>query len=219
MKLNLQIRDLLKNSELKNTEITVSGWARSRRDSKAGFSFIDLHDGSCFNGIQVIADASLANYQTDILQITTGCSVEIQGKLVESEGKGQAVEIQAQSVKILGMVEDPEHYPVAKKRHTVEFLRSIAHLRPRTNLFGALTRVRHQAQLAIHQYFTQQNFFWVNTPIITSSDCEGAGDLFQVSTLDMMNLPRAEGGIDYSQDFFGEPAYLTVSGQLNVESY
>lgn len=219
MKLNLQIKDLLKNAGLKNTEIFVSGWARSRRDSKAGFSFIDLHDGSCFNGIQVIADAKLANYQSEILQITTGCSLQVRGKLVESEGKGQAVEIQADEIKILGLVEDAEHYPVAKKRHSVEFLRTIAHLRPRTNLFGALTRVRHQAQLAIHQYFTQQNFFWVNTPIITASDCEGAGDLFQVSTLDLMNLPKTNGAIDFSQDFFGEPSYLTVSGQLNVESY
>ena len=219
MNMNIQIKDLLTNNSLLNSEIKIQGWARSRRDSKAGFSFIDLHDGSCFNGIQVIVDGGLVNYESEVLHVTTGCSLEISGKLVASEGKGQTVEIQASSINILGLVEDAEHYPVAKKRHSLEFLRTVAHLRPRTNLFGALTRVRHQTQLAIHQYFSEQNFYWVNTPIITASDCEGAGDLFQVSTLDMLNLPRDDKGIDYSKDFFGEPAYLTVSGQLNVESY
>ncbi|MDX1811127.1 MAG: asparagine--tRNA ligase [Gammaproteobacteria bacterium] len=219
MKLNTQIKQLLNDKSLIATQIEVEGWVKSRRDSKAGFSFISLYDGSCFDAIQVVADQALTNYESEILHLTTGCSIRVTGTLVESEGKGQSVEIQAQGVEILGTVEDAEHYPVAKKRHTMEYLRTIAHLRPRTNIFGALTRIRHQTQLAIHQYFSEQNFFWVNTPIITASDCEGAGELFHVSTLDMLNIPRNEQGVDYTQDFFGQPAYLTVSGQLNVEAY
>lgn len=214
-----QIKNLLSNNALIDTTIVVKGWLRSRRDSKAGFSFLDMHDGSCFHGIQVIAENTLENYEREVLHLSTGCSVSVTGTLVRSEGKGQTVEVRATEVQVLGWVEDPEHYPVAKKRHTFEYLRTIAHLRPRTNVFGAITRIRHHAALAIHQYFSDQNFFWVNTPIITASDCEGAGELFKVSTLDLLNLPRQNNTIDYSQDFFGASAFLTVSGQLNVEAY
>ena len=215
----LQIRDALHDTALINTHITLSGWVRSKRDSKAGFSFLDIHDGSCFSGIQVVVDKSLENYASDVLHLSTGCSVSVSGKLIASEGKGQSVEIQADTVNVLGRVDNPEQYPVAKKRHSFEYLRSVSHLRPRTNVFGAMTRIRSQAALAMHQYFNDKHFFWVNTPIITASDCEGAGELFKVSTLDFMNMPKQDGNVDYKQDFFAEPTYLTVSGQLNVEAY
>ena len=215
----LQIRDALHDSALINTHITLSGWVRSKRDSKAGFSFLDIHDGSCFSGIQVVVDKSLENYASDVLHLSTGCSVCVSGKLIASEGKGQSVEIRADTVNVLGRVDNPEQYPVAKKRHSFEYLRSVSHLRPRTNVFGAMTRIRSQAALAMHQYFNDKHFFWVNTPIITASDCEGAGELFKVSTLDFMNMPKQDGNVDYKQDFFAEPTYLTVSGQLNVEAY
>ena len=215
----LQIRDALHDTALINTHITLSGWVRSKRDSKAGFSFLDIHDGSCFSGIQVVVDKSLENYASDVLHLSTGCSVSVNGKLIASEGKGQSVEIQADTVNVLGRVDNPEQYPVAKKRHSFEYLRSVSHLRPRTNVFGAMTRIRSQAALAMHQYFNDKHFFWVNTPIITASDCEGAGELFKVSTLDFMNMPKQDGNVDYKQDFFAEPTYLTVSGQLNVEAY
>ncbi len=200
-------------------QVTVRGWIRSKRDSKAGISFLAIHDGSCFDPIQAVVPADLANYEDEILNITTGCAVEVSGELVESQGKGQSLEIQANKVAVIGWVEDAESYPIAKKRHSFEYLRSVAHLRPRTNTFGAITRVRTVLAHAIHDYFFQNGFHWINTPIITASDCEGAGELFRVSTLDLANLPRGEGGVDFSQDFFGEEAFLTVSGQLNVEAY
>ena len=200
--------------------VAVRGWLRSKRDSKAGISFLAVHDGSAFDAIQVVAPAELANYESEILHLTTGCAVEVRGELVPSQGKGQAVEIQASEVRVVGIVEDPDSYPIAKKRHTFEYLRTQAHLRPRTNTFGAITRVRHSLAQAIHRYFHDAGFYWVNTPIITGSDCEGAGELFRVSTLDFANLPRtAEGRIDFSDDFFHGEAFLTVSGQLEVESY
>lgn len=214
-----QIRDLLGGKVPVGTEMSLSAWVRTRRDSKGGFSFIECHDGSCFAGIQVIANQSLPNYESEILHLSTGCSVTVKGRLVASEGKGQSAEIHADSVAVLGWVDDPESYPVSKKRHTFEFLRTVAHLRPRTNTFGAITRIRHHAALAMHQYLSEQGFFWVNTPIITANDCEGGGELFRVSTLDMMNPPRTEKGINFEEDFFGQECYLTVSGQLNVESY
>lgn len=215
-----QIKDLLTGSVSIGTEITVRGWVRTRRDSKAGFSFLNIHDGSCFDGIQVVADQSLENYVSEIQHLSTGCSVSILGKLVQSQGKGQPVEVVAKQVQVLGWVDDPESYPVAKKRHTFEYLRTIAHLRPRTNTFSAMTRIRNTCANAIHRYFNEHGFFWVNTPIITASDCEGAGELFRVSTLDAMNLPRTNSGaVDYSKDFFAAESYLTVSGQLNVEAY
>jgi asparaginyl-tRNA synthetase len=201
-------------------QVVLRGWIRSKRDSKAGISFLAIHDGSCFDPIQAVAPASLQNYEDEVLHITTGCAIEVAGELVESQGKGQALEVQASSVSVIGWVDDAESYPIAKKRHSFEYLRTVAHLRPRTNTFGAITRVRTVLAHAIHDYFFQRGFHWINTPIITASDCEGAGELFRVSTLDLANLPRdGEGGVDFSQDFFGEEAFLTVSGQLNVEAY
>jgi len=200
--------------------VTVRGWIRSKRDSKAGISFLTVHDGSCFDPIQAVVPSSLDNYASEVLHITTGCAVVVSGELVESQGQGQAVEIQATAVEVLGWVEDAETYPIAKKRHTFEYLRTVAHLRPRTNTFGAITRVRTVLAHAIHDYFFQRDFHWINTPIITASDCEGAGELFRVSTLDLANPPRnQDGSIDFSKDFFAAESYLTVSGQLNVESY
>ncbi|MEM6484770.1 MAG: asparagine--tRNA ligase [Pseudomonadota bacterium] len=200
--------------------VAVRGWLRSKRDSKAGISFLALHDGSSFDAIQAVVPSELPNYEDDVLALTTGCAVSIRGTLVKSMGKGQAVEIQATAVDVIGWVDDPETYPIAKKRHSFEYLRTQAHLRPRTNTFGAITRVRHCLANAIHDFFHRNGFYWINTPIITASDCEGAGELFRVSTLDMTNLPRtAAGAVDSSQDFFGSEAFLTVSGQLEVESY
>lgn len=200
--------------------VKIQGWVRTRRDSKAGLSFIHVHDGSCFAPIQVVAANSLANYSDEVLALTAGCAVIVCGTLAASQGKGQRVEIQAQTVQVVGWVEDPDHYPIAPKRHTFEYLRTVAHLRPRTNSIGALARIRHSLAAAIHRFFDEQGYFWVNTPIITASDCEGAGELFRVSTLDLMNLPRtADGKVDFSHDFFGRETFLTVSGQLNVESY
>ena len=201
-------------------EITVKGWVRTRRDSKAGFSFINIHDGSCFEPIQVVADNTLANYDNEILKLTTACAVICRGKLVEGGGKNKVNEIQAASVEVVGWVDDPERYPIQPKAHSFEFLRDVAHLRPRTNAFGAVTRVRHATMTAIHQYFNDNGYCWINTPIITTSDAEGAGDLFRISTLDMVNPPNTDkGDIDFSKDFFSKEAFLTVSGQLNVEAY
>ena len=202
------------------TSVTVQGWVRTRRDSKAGFSFISVHDGSCFDAIQVVAPGELSNYSEEVQKLTSGCSVICSGELVESMGRGQSFEIQASSVEVVGWVEDPDTYPIQPKQHSFEFLREVAHLRPRTNTFGAIARVRHVAAQAIHRYFHENDFFWINTPIVTASDAEGAGDMFRVSTLDFANLPRdGKGEIDYTQDFFGRETFLTVSGQLNVEGY
>ncbi len=214
------IKQLLAGAVAEKTQITIKGWVRSRRTSKAGISFVALHDGSCFDAIQVVAPDTLDNYESDIMRLGAGCAVIAQGELVASEGQGQALEIQASNIDVVGWVDDPETYPIAKKRHTFEFLRTQAHLRPRTNAIGAITRVRNTLSNAIHNYFYGNGFHWVNTPIITASDCEGAGELFRVSTLDAANLPKNDqGAVDYSQDFFGNEAFLTVSGQLNVESY
>jgi asparaginyl-tRNA synthetase len=202
------------------SEVTVQGWVRTRRDSKAGFSFIHLNDGSCFGNLQLVADQALPNYDDEIRHLTSGCSLSCRGTVVESRGRGQSVEIQAASIEVVGWVEDPDTYPVQPKKHSFEFLRSVAHLRPRTNTFGAVTRIRHATARAIHDFFDEQGYYWVNTPIITASDAEGAGQLFRVSTLDLLNLPRTgDGQVDFSQDFFGREAFLTVSGQLNVEAY
>ena len=214
------IAHILKGSPAIGSTVTISGWLRSKRDSRAGISFLAVHDGSAFHALQAVVPDSLGNYQNEVLHLSTGCAVSVTGELVASQGKGQSVEIQASAVEVLGWVEDPETYPIAKKRHSFEYLRTQAHLRPRTNTFGAITRVRATLANAIHNYFHQRGFCWVNTPIITGSDCEGAGELFRVSTLDQANLPRtAAGAVDFSQDFFGGEAFLTVSGQLEVESY
>ncbi|MDX1434791.1 MAG: asparagine--tRNA ligase [Gammaproteobacteria bacterium] len=216
----VSVRDALKGERAPGSEVTVEGWVRTRRDSKQGFSFIALHDGSCFDAIQIVCDASLPNYASEVLKITTGCSLVATGRLVESKGKGQAYEIQAERIEVIGWVDDPETYPVAAKRHTFEYLREVAHLRPRTNTIGAIARVRHSLAQAIHRYLGDNGFVWVNTPIITASDCEGAGELFRVSTLDFANMPRdGKGGVDFDKDFFATETYLTVSGQLNVECY
>lgn len=217
---DISIKQALQGEIAFDTDVTIKGWIRNRRDSKAGFSFIIMHDGSCFDGIQVIADANLENYADEIKHLTTGCSAIIHGKLVKSGGKGQSCEIQATSVEVTGMVEDPETYPVQPKRHTMEFLRTVAHLRPRTNTFSAMTRVRNTLAQAVHRFFHGNGFNWISTPIITASDCEGAGDMFRVTQLDLANVPMTDKGeVDYSQDFFGKETYLTVSGQLNVETH
>jgi asparaginyl-tRNA synthetase len=216
----LPVKAALAAGERVGTTIGVRGWVRSRRDSKAGISFVAINDGSCFGSIQLVVPATLANYADEVLKLSAGCAVSARGALVVSEGKGQALEIQVAALDVLGWVDDPATYPIAKKGHTFEYLRTVAHLRPRTNTFGAITRVRTVLANAIHNYFFQRGFQWVNTPIITASDCEGAGEMFRVSTLDLMNLPRtASGGVDFSRDFFGAESFLTVSGQLNGEAY
>jgi asparaginyl-tRNA synthetase len=202
------------------SEVTVKGWVRSRRDSKAGLSFVQVHDGSCFDPIQVVAPADLPNYADEVQKLSTACAVIAVGELVESQGKGQSVEIQAKAIEVVGWVDDPETYPMQPKRHSFEYLREQAHLRPRTNTFGAVTRVQNCLAQATHRFFHESGYYWIHTPIITASDCEGAGEMFRVSTLDLANMPHtSEGGVDWSEDFFGREAFLTVSGQLNVESY
>jgi asparaginyl-tRNA synthetase len=199
--------------------VRVQGWVRTRRDSKAGLSFLHLSDGSGFQALQLVIPGELANYQSEVLRLTAGCSLSAEGTVVESQGKGQSVEVEVESLEVLGWVEDPETYPVQPKRHSFEFLREVAHLRPRTNTFGAVTRVASTLAQAIHRFFGERGFFWVPTPIITASDAEGAGEMFRVSTLDAANPPRKDGGVDFEQDFFGREAFLTVSGQLNVECH
>ena len=216
----IEIRRLLAGEVPVESRVLLRGWVRTRRDSKAGLSFITVNDGSCFDTLQVVAPAALPNYEDEVLHITTGCSVIVRGRLVESQGRGQSVEVCADEIEVVGRIEDPDTYPVSAKHHSFEYLREVAHLRPRTNTFGAIARVRHCLAMAIHRYFDEHGFYWVHTPIITGSDCEGAGEMFRVSTLDMMNLPRGDrDGIDFGEDFFGRETFLTVSGQLNVESY
>jgi asparaginyl-tRNA synthetase len=215
------IKSILQHETPIDSQVTVRGWLRSRRSSKGGFSFLHIHDGSCFGTVQAIADQALTNYQA-IVDTGTGCSVSVTGKLVASQGKGQDREIQADEVVIHGLVDDPESYPISKKQHSFEYLRGVAHLRPRTNTFGAMTRVRHALSAQVHEFFDRNGFFWVNTPIITASDCEGAGDMFRVSTLDQIHRDQGSGSDQadpFKQDFFGSEAFLTVSGQLNLESF
>jgi asparaginyl-tRNA synthetase len=217
---NYSIKSILQGAVEAGTQVQIQGWVRTRRDSKAGLSFVQVHDGSCFDALQVIAPADLPNYESEVKKLTTACSVQVVGELVQSQGKGQSLEIQAAAIKVIGWVEEPDTYPMAPKRHSREYLREFGHLRPRTNIIGAMTRVRNTLAQAIHRYFHQGGFMWIHTPIITANDCEGAGEMFRVSTLDMANLPKTEkGAVDFSQDFFGKEAHLTVSGQLNVESY
>ena len=201
-------------------EAVLQGWIRTRRDSKAGFSFLEINDGSCFGNVQVIAESGLPNYETEIKRLSPGCSVTVSGLVKASPGKGQATEVQATAVTVHGMA-DAAAYPLQKKGHTYEFLRTIAHLRPRTNTFGAVARVRNRVCSSIHQFFQERGFLYVHTPIITASDCEGAGAMFQVTTLKLEALPKAEKGpeVDFSLDFFNRPAYLTVSGQLEAETF
>jgi asparaginyl-tRNA synthetase len=212
--------DVLAGRAPGDAPVTLKGWVRTRRDSKAGFSFIHLSDGSSFHPVQVVAPKDLSNYEAEILHLTSGCALEATGSIVSSPAKGQPFEMQATAIKVVGWVDDPDSYPIQPKPHSFEFLREVAHLRPRTNVIAAVTRVRHTLAQAIHRFFHERGFFWVNTPIITAADAEGAGALFRVSTLDLANLPRGgDGKVDFSKDFFGRETYLTVSGQLNVEAY
>ncbi|OCG36123.1 asparagine--tRNA ligase [Gilliamella sp. Gris1-4] len=214
------IVDVLQGKIAVGSTISVQGWVRTRRDSKAGISFLAVYDGSCFDPIQAVIENNLPNYEQEILRLTAGCSVKVTGKVVESPGQGQKYELQATQVEVYGFVDDPETYPMAAKRHSIEYLREVAHLRARTNIVGAITRVRHTLAQAIHQFFNDRGFYWLSTPIITASDTEGAGEMFRVSTLDMLNLPKSDNGkVDFDKDFFGKEAFLTVSGQLNAETY
>jgi asparaginyl-tRNA synthetase len=205
-------------SEEVGARITVMGWIRTKRDSKGGFSFLELNDGSCLNSLQVIADKKLPNYEDVILKLQTGCSIRAKGILTESPGKGQKMELQAEELELMGWA-DPDLYPLQKKRHSFEFLRTIAHLRPRTNTFGAVARVRNAMSRSVHTFFQERDFIYLHTPIITGSDCEGAGEIFKVTTFDLANVPQRDGRPDFEKDFFSSPANLTVSGQLNAEIY
>jgi asparaginyl-tRNA synthetase len=212
--------ELLKGEVAVGSEVEVRGWVRTRRDSKAGLSFIHLSDGSGFLPIQIVAPNTLPNYAGEVQRLTAGCALIARGTLVASQGKGQSVEIQASTVEVVGWVDDPETYPMQPKKHSLEYLREVAHLRPRTNLIGAVARLRNTISFAIHRFFQGEGFLWVHTPIITGSDAEGAGAMFRVSTLDANNPPRLpDGKVDFNQDFFGKETHLTVSGQLNVECY
>jgi asparaginyl-tRNA synthetase len=209
----LSVRDILAGRAPTDAPVTVKGWVRTRRDSKAGISFVHVSDGSSFHPVQLVVASSIENYG-EVQKLTAGCAVEASGAIVPSPAKGQPFEMQASALRVVGWVEDPDHYPIQPKPHSLEFLREVAHLRPRTNVISAATRVRHTLAKAIHRFFDERGFFWVNTPIITAADAEGAGALFRVSTLDFAN-----GKPDFSKDFFGREAFLTVSGQLNVEAY
>ncbi|MGF1542064.1 MAG: asparagine--tRNA ligase [Pleurocapsa sp.] len=210
-----RIADIFKNGQ-PNESVTVQGWVRTKRELK-GFSFVEINDGSSLSGLQVVLEENIADYAEILKRLSTGASVEVTGILVESPGKGQKIELKADSVVVYGEA-DPDTYPLQKKRHSFEFLRTISHLRSRTNTLGAVFRVRNACATAIHQFFQDRGFLWIHSPIITASDCEGAGELFTVTSLDLNNLPKTDKGeIDYTQDFFGKPAYLTVSGQLQAE--
>ena len=211
---SLRIAELLQ-SPATDAEVVVKGWVRTKRGNK-NVAFIALNDGSCVANMQVVVD--LAKFDEELLRkVTTGACLRVDGRLVASCGAGQGVEVQAEKIEIYGTA-DPETYPLQKKGHSLEFLRDIAYLRPRTNTFGAIFRIRHAMAYAIHKYFNDKGFYYLHTPLITASDCEGAGAMFQVTTLDLNNLPKTEeGAVDYSQDFFGRPCSLTVSGQLEGE--
>jgi len=211
------IRQLLTEGQPR-PEVLVQGWVRTRRDSKGGFSFLELNDGSCLKNLQAIVEHGLPAFAESEGRITTGSCLEIQGALVESEGKGQTVELQVKELRVFGTA-DPEQYPLQKKGHSMEFLREIAHLRPRTNIMGAVMRVRNRLAWSIHRFFNERGFVNLHTPIITTSDCEGAGEMFQVTTLDVNDPPRENGAVDYKEDFFGQRTSLTVSGQLEGEIY
>lgn len=216
----LSTKEILAGKVAVGEKVTLAGWIRTRRDSKAGFSFLAINDGSGFDNVQVIAPNTLENYEKDVLKLTTGCAVVVDGTLKASEGQGQAFEVAADKVFVTGFVEDPDTYPMSAKRHTVEYLREYAHLRPRTNLMGAVMRIRNTVSYAIHSFFQQNGFMWVATPLITTSDCEGAGEMFTVTNFDFNDIPKNDKGqADFSKDFFGKHAYMTVSGQLNVETY
>ncbi|WP_413110493.1 asparagine--tRNA ligase [Thaumasiovibrio sp. DFM-14] len=214
------VTDVLSGKIAIDSEITVRGWIRSRRDSKAGISFLAIYDGSCFDPIQAVVPNELNNYNDEVLKLTTGCSVEVTGKVVASPAKGQDFELAATNVNVVGWVEDADTYPMAKTRHSIEYLREVAHLRPRTNVIGAVARVRNCLSQAIHRFYHEQGYFWMSAPLITAADAEGAGEMFRVSTLDLVNTPMTDAGdVDFDKDFFGKETFLTVSGQLNAETY
>jgi len=213
-----KIKAILETDEsaILGKKVTVCGWVRTVRDQKS-FAFIEISDGSCFSIIQAVADAEIPNYQDSIAALTTGAAVAISGEVVKSPGNKQKYELRAEEILVFGPC--PNDYPLQKKRHSFDFLRTIAHLRPRTNTQGAVARVRSRLAYATHRFFQDHGFVYLQSPIITASDCEGAGELFQITTLNLENPPRNEGEIDYKKDFFSKPAYLTVSGQLNAEAY
>ena len=212
-----RIAEILSSGDI-DARFTIMGWVRTKRDSKGGFSFLEVNDGSSLSSLQIIADRKLPNYKDEILALQTGCSIKASGLLAASPGKGQRVELQAEEVEVVGWA-DPAVYPLQKKRHSFEFLRTIAHLRPRTNTFGAVARLRNAMSYAIHSFFQERGFIYIHTPIITGSDCEGAGEMFRVTKLDLDQVPRKDGHADFTKDFFGSPASLTVSGQLEAEIY
>ena len=211
----IKIKEILQR-EAAGGDVLVQGWVKTRRSSRA-VSFLQINDGSTLKDLQVVADESLPNFSA-VDSLTTGCSVSISGALVESQGRGQRLEVQAKSLEVLGLA-DPETYPLQKKRHTPEFLREIAHLRPRANTFGAMARVRNALAFAIHRFFQERGFIYLQSPMITASDAEGAGAMFRVTTLDLDRLPFKDGAVDSGEDFFGKPAFLTVSGQLEAEIF
>jgi asparaginyl-tRNA synthetase len=207
-----------RRTEAIGRQVLLQGWVRTRRDSKGGFSFLELNDGSSFGNVQIVADGSLPNYESEVKKLHVGCSVAVTGEVRASPAKGQATEVFAHKIEVIGWA-DPETYALQKKQHSFEFLRTIAHLRPRTNTFGAVARVRNCVSRSIHDFFQEQGFLYIHPPIITASDCEGAGQMFKVTTLDFGQLPRKDGQVDFSQDFFGRPTFLTVSGQLEAEIF
>ena len=214
----MNVKSIIMGEDNVGKDLVVNGWVKNSRNQKQ-FSFLDINDGSIFTSLQVIVNSDISNY-SEVLKLSAGCSVRIMGQLVKSAGKGQTVELIAKEVHIYGFVDDPDSYPIAPKPHSLEHLRQYAHLRPRSNLGGAVARVRNTISNAIHSFFNEDGFVWVATPIITASDCEGAGEMFRVSTLDLQNLPRKEDGtINFEEDFFGKESFLTVSGQLNGETY
>ncbi|MXP56138.1 asparagine--tRNA ligase [Pantoea sp. Mhis] len=216
----VSISDIMSGHISINSKVTICGWVRNRRDSKTGVSFISIYDGSCLKTIQAIANNDLNNYQDEILKLTTGCSVKVTGVIVNSLGKGQTIELQANIFKIIGWIDDPETYPISAKKHSLEYLRKVAHLRPRTNLISAISRIRHTLAQALHRFFHENGYFWVPTPLITLLDTEGTGEMFRVSTLNIKELAlSSQNNINFKQDFFGKEAFLSVSGQLNAETY
>ncbi len=215
--IRMKVAQALKSGEAGQV-VDVRGWVRTRRDSKQAFSFVELNDGSCLANLQIVIDASVPGYADAIKQVTTGTSIAIEGEIKDSPAKGQRIEVHATSLRVLGEA-DPLKYPLQKKGHSFEFLREIAHLRPRTNTFGAITRVRNAAATAIHNFFQSRGFCYIQSPIITTSDCEGAGQMFQVTTLDLHKLAASGKPVNFELDFFGKPASLTVSGQLEAEIF
>jgi len=212
----MKVKEILSLTAPLNS-VTVYGWVKTKRSSKE-FSFIEIYDGSCLQGAQVVVDTTCPNYHSEIVPLSTGSSIKVTGEIVESPGKGQKYEIKAHEIEVYNNA--PSDYPLQKKRHSFEFLRDIAHLRPRTNAIGAVMRVRNSMSYAVHQFFQEKGFLWVHTPIITASDCEGAGEMFQVTTLQPSDISFDDtGAVDYSKDFFGKPAHLTVSGQLEAEIF